>query len=262
MPLKISGLGKWFGVDGQKLHVFSNFNLQIDDGEFVVLVGRSGVGKTTLLRMIAGLDLPDEGSIEYSDAASRSFICTPHAQSMTSVATMVFQEYERSLLPWQKADKAVNWAYHGPQDQRVSTVEKLMEQMQFNQDHLSQRLPAMMSGGQKQRVAIARALAKHPQVFLLDEPFGSLDASWRYSLEELLRNVWQSREPRPMTIVVTHDIEEAVYLANRVLVLGGRPATVCGDIGLSSPPIDRGNPAVRETTDFTHYRATIRQALQ
>jgi NitT/TauT family transport system ATP-binding protein len=262
MSLTISGLTKQYRLDSRALNIFSGLDLMVDDGEFVVLMGSNGVGKSTLLRMLAGLDLPDAGSIEYARQGTERYMCTQNEQSMTTVATLVFQDYNRSLLPWQSAKRAIEWAYNGRADQRVAKVEGLMVQMQFNQDGLTDRLPAEMSGGQKQRVAIARALARHPQLLLLDEPFGSLDASWRYGLERLLWEAWQSTNPRPTTVFVTHDIEEAVLLATRIVVLHGRPASVVADIrprkGSSAAPA----PEARESTVFCEDRRRVREALE
>jgi NitT/TauT family transport system ATP-binding protein len=180
---------------------------------------------------------------------------------MTTVATLVFQEYDRSLLPWQSAKRAIEWAYKGRGDQRVAKVEGLISEMQFNQDGLTNRLPANMSGGQKQRVAIARALARSPQLLLLDEPFGSLDASWRYGLERLLWEAWYHAKPRPTTVLVTHDIEEAVFLATRIVVLQGKPAQLAADLNLQANRDAPRTLEMRESRDFCEYRKQVREAL-
>jgi ABC-type nitrate/sulfonate/bicarbonate transport system ATPase subunit len=221
-----------------------------DVGEFRVLLGPSGCGKSTLLRMIAGLDRPDSGQVLVNgkpvDGPGRD-------------RGMVFQKY--TSFPWLTV--ADNIAY-GPKINGVPPA----EQRQIV-DHLIEAIgltgfeksyPDTLSGGMQQRVAIARTLANRPQVILMDEPFGALDAQTRSDMQQLLLRMWD--ETASTILFVTHDVDEALYLADRVFIFSARPGTIVEDIPV---PFRRPrDPAVRQTAEFhemqEHVLACLRRA--
>jgi sulfonate transport system ATP-binding protein len=181
--------------------VLKSLDLTIDPGEFVVIVGRSGGGKSTLLRLIAGLDRPNVGAIDIN----RQPISGPQAATR-----VMFQEPR--LLPWQSVVGNVGLA-RGPR-WRERALEALDAVGLANR---ADDWPRILSGGQRQRVALARALASQPSILLLDEPFGALDALTRNEMHRLLENIW--REHGFTAVLITHDVAEAIALADRVLVL-------------------------------------------
>lgn len=263
MPLVIEGFSKsYFTKQQGTIPIFKNFNLEIQHGEFIVILGPNGIGKTTLLRHIAGLELPDEGKISFFLNDNNNIrYCSKLGETMSAVATLVFQDYNRSLFPWQTAKKALEWAYSGDETQKNDVVLHLMELMEFTQNGLTDRLPYQMSGGQKQRVAIARALARKPHLLLMDEPFGSLDATWRYSFELELRKLWQTWRPRPTILFVTHDIEEAIFIGQKIIIFKDQPIQFpCGPIDISLE--ENRTHDVKETPDFCRIRRQVRQILE
>ncbi|MGI4848287.1 MAG: ABC transporter ATP-binding protein [Janthinobacterium lividum] len=212
--------------------VIENLTLSIDAGSFTAIVGGSGVGKSTLLRAAAGLLAPGAGTMHLN---------LPRVPGRRRRA-MVFQDSR--LLPWRTVSD--NIAY-GLETLDIGTTEKAARVAQALRltglEELQQRWPHQLSGGQAQRVGIARALAVEPEILLMDEPFGAVDALTRRQLQTGLLQIWQST--RTAVLFVTHDIEEAVYLADRVVVLGGQPARV-----LENMPIDLPRPRSREGVDF------------
>jgi sulfonate transport system ATP-binding protein len=199
LPLTIHGLRKSFGDN----EVLCGIDLHIPAGQFVAIVGRSGCGKSTLLRLIAGLDRPDAGLIDFGEAARREDI------------RVMFQEPR--LLPWARALSNVEVGLG--RDRKSADAQSRAEQALAEVGLTEKRTqwPAALSGGQKQRVALARALVSHPRVLAFDEPLGALDALTRLAMQQLLERVW--RDQGFTAILVTHDVAEAVALADRVLVL-------------------------------------------
>ncbi|MFS8802418.1 nitrate ABC transporter ATP-binding protein, partial [Synechococcus sp. R60.2] len=205
---------------GQEYLALKGIDLQIHRGEFVSLIGHSGCGKSTLLNMVAGLSLPTGGIV----ALDGHTITAPGPDRM-----VVFQHY--SLLPWltvrQNIALAVNAVLknHSPAE-RQQIVEEHIDLVGLR--HAADKLPAQLSGGMKQRVAIARALALRPKVLLLDEPFGALDALTRGNLQEQLMRICE--EHQMTTLMVTHDVDEAVLLSDRVVMLTNGPGSRIGNI--------------------------------
>jgi sulfonate transport system ATP-binding protein len=199
--VKLQGVTRDFGDH----RVLRGIELTIEPGQFVAVVGRSGCGKSTLLRLVAGLDTPTQGSIAVDHQAS----------GWRDVVRLMFQESR--LLPWQRvaANVAVGLT-HAPnrQERREQAANALREVGLAGREHA---WPSVLSGGQKQRVALARALVSHPRLLLLDEPLGALDALTRIEMQELIERVWQ--EKGFTAVVVTHDVSEAVALADRILML-------------------------------------------
>lgn len=211
------------------VRALDRLNLEIREGEIVALVGGSGCGKSTLLRLAAGLDQPTRGRIRLDGET----ISAPHP-----LVGMIFQEPR--LLPWLTVAQNVAFGIAGqPKAERESIVREVLTRVGLLE--CGPRWPRELSGGQAQRVAIARALAAQPKVLLLDEPFSALDAFTRASLHEHLLNLWA--EFRPTLVLVTHDVEEAAYLADRVLVMQPRPGRISASIDVEiSRPRDRLSP--------------------
>ncbi len=214
--LEIKRLGKTYGFGEKATHAIGDVSFAVADGEFVCVVGPSGCGKTTLLKCIAGLLQPSQGEI-----ALRGRIVTSPPEEMA----LVFQEYNRSLFPWMTVRNNVQLPLRHKslkRDERRRLVDEALEEVGLTRfvDHY----PWQLSGGMQQRVAIARALAYQPSILLMDEPFASVDAQTRDDLEDL---VLQVHKDYGVTILfVTHDIDESVYLADRIVVLTHAPTEV------------------------------------
>ncbi len=247
MFLQIDNLSKQFASQNGNLTVLKNINIDIDRGDFVCVVGASGSGKSTLLRQIAGLDTPSSGEIRIAGIPV-------HGPSPDR--GMVFQHY--TLYPWMSVQKNTEF---GLKLQGVSKRER-REQASYYLDvvglsDFAQSLPKQLSGGMKQRVAIARALACEPKILLMDEPFGALDIHTKESMHEFIIDLWQRTK---ITILsITHDVEEAVFLSNRIFVLSSRPGTVKKEVIINLP--DR-TAAVKRHAIFQDYRDELMGLLR
>jgi sulfonate transport system ATP-binding protein len=224
--LDIRGVTKLFGSNGGRLLALEDINLHITPGEFTCLVGGSGCGKTTLLRIIAGL----EGAYGGSVMLGGNRIAGPGLDR-----GIVFQEHR--LLPWLTVEKNVAFGISDlAADERSARVTQYIELVGLR--GFEQSYPHQLSGGMAQRVAIARALVSHPQLLLLDEPFGALDALTRIRMQQELLRIWQAKQTT--MIFVTHDIDEAIYLADRIVIMSPRPGTIKRVIRVEMPrPRDR-----------------------
>lgn len=221
--ISICNLSKAFG----RLRVLNDINLEVKAGEFVAIVGRSGCGKSTLLRLLAGLDSPSDGRILLDNQPLRGL--NPNARVM-------FQDSR--LLPWRRVLDNVAL---GLTRQGHAKGTWALEQVGLGDR--STAWITQLSGGQRQRVALARALVSQPQLLLLDEPLGALDALTRLEMQQLIQTLWQ--EQQFTAILVTHDVEEAVYLADRVIVL--KDGNVDLDLKISlSRPRNPGSPEFAE----------------
>jgi NitT/TauT family transport system ATP-binding protein len=239
--LKVEEITKVFtNKNGETLTVLKNFNMQVADGEFVCIVGPSGCGKTTLLRIIAGLEAATGGNI-YVDG---KIMNTP-----TPKKGMVFQEF--ALFPWRTVQKNIEFGleYSGvlPEQRRKITNEYLK---MVNLIGWKDKYPFELSGGMKQRVAIARALANNPEILLMDEPFGSLDAQTRNILQEELLKIWE--KTHKTIVFVSHNIEEAIYLGDKVIVLTSLPAQI-----KNIYPVEIPRPRNRANIEFVKMRESI-----
>jgi NitT/TauT family transport system ATP-binding protein len=221
----------------------------VAEGELLALVGPSGCGKTTLLRIMCGLLSPSEGTVLLDGR--------PVAGPSREVA-LVFQDYSRSLFPWLNVLRNVTFALARgglSKPERTARAEEALRDVGL--DGVGRKYPWQLSGGMQQRVAIARALVSRPEVVFLDEPFASVDALTRAELQDVLLTVHARTENRRVTIVhVTHDVDEAVYLADRVLVLTPSPGTVAAsvEVGLPRP---REQTGTRSSDRFLEVRNTV-----
>ena len=221
--LKISSLGKSFVTDRGETVALKGIDLEIAENEFLTLVGTSGCGKSTLLSIVAGLEQPTEGRALLDGAV----VVSPGLDR-----GVVFQNY--TLLPWLNAQENVEFALK-------AAGKPNMEARDIAKSHLDlvglsgfeRAYPSELSGGMKQRVAIARALSYRPRMLLMDEPFGALDALTRHNLQELLTRIWEQH--RITVLFITHDVEEAVYLSDRVAVMTNRPGRIKAMVPITLP---------------------------
>ncbi len=249
--LEIKGLGKTYGSGGKATHAVGDVSFAVEDREFVTVVGPSGCGKTTLLKCVAGLLRPSSGQIVLRGRR----VTAPPAEM-----ALVFQEYGRSLMPWASVRNNVLLPLRHKKlsrTERSQLVEEALESVGLTR--FIDRYPWELSGGMQQRVAIARALAYQPSVLLMDEPFASVDAQTRGELEDLILRV---REQYGITILfVTHDIDESVYLADRVVVLTHSPTEVKEIVSVELPR-PRDQIATKELPEFVHLRAHVARLIK
>ncbi|MBD1381067.1 ABC transporter ATP-binding protein [Metabacillus arenae] len=238
MPLlKIHQLDKRFQTDKGVTHALKDIHLSIEKGEFITIIGPSGCGKSTLLKIIAGLDADYNGQV----GLDKKQVTGPSVDK-----GFIFQEPR--LFPWLSVEKniAANYSLKDKNiKEKVNELIKLVRLEGFETSY-----PKELSGGMAQRVAIARALLRNPKVLLLDEPFGALDAFTRSHMQEVLLDIWQ--ENRTTMIFVTHDVDEAVYLANRVIIMNARPGSIRKIVKIDSP-----YPRKKSTKSFQEYRHLV-----
>ena len=249
--LEIKALGKTYGSGAKAVHAVGDVEFSVDEGEFVCVVGPSGCGKTTLLKCIAGLLRPTRGEVTL-----RGRPVTGPPEEMA----LVFQDYSRSLLPWASVrDNVLLPLRHKKlsRDRRNDLVVEALDAVGLY--GFSGHYPWQLSGGMQQRVAIARALAYQPSILLMDEPFASVDAQTRGDLEDLVLRV---RDEFGVTVLfVTHDIDESVYLSDRVVVLTHSPTTV-KEIMPVALPSPRDQITTKELPDFAHLRAHVYRLIK
>ena len=249
--LEIQDLAKTYGSGEKLTRALERISFAIDDRELVCVVGPSGCGKTTLLKCIAGLLRPTDGEV-----LLRGRRVTEPPEEMA----VVFQEYNRSLMPWSTVRNNVFLPLRHKKlsrAERTRLVEEALESVGLTRfiDHY----PWQLSGGMQQRVAIARALAYQPSILLMDEPFASVDAQTRGDLEDLVLRV---RDQYGITILfVTHDIDESVYLSDRIVVLTHAPTVVKEIVGVELPS-PRDQIATKELPDFAHLRAYVYRLIK
>lgn len=236
--LSITDLNKDFSIKGETRHVLDHIDLDIRAGEFLVIVGHSGCGKSTLLKIIAGLEHPTTGAV------------TLDGKPVTGPGpdrTMIFQEHR--LFPWMSIRDNVEFGLRGRSDSERSQISnRLLKTVDL--EEFADAYPAQLSGGMSQRAAIARALATNPEILLLDEPFGALDAFTKMELQEELLRI--HAEQGGTMAMVTHDIEEAVYLADRIVVMSSRPGKIEEIV-----EVQLGRPRDRGSADFAWYKKRV-----
>ena len=240
--LEINQVSKTFKNENESVHVLDHLNLTVNNGEFVTIIGPSGCGKSTLLKLIAGLDSDFDGAIMAGD----------HPVSGPSKDRgFIFQEHR--LFPWLNVEKNIagNLPLKKPDiRKRVDDLISLVKLKGFEKAY-----PRQLSGGMSQRVAIARALLRNPEVLLLDEPFGALDAFTRTHLQEALLEIWERN--KTTMVLVTHDIDESIFLSRKVVVMDAKPGRIKAIV-----PIDLPYPRTRTSKAFQEFRSVILTQLE
>jgi NitT/TauT family transport system ATP-binding protein len=222
-PIDITGVNKVFNAGERSVVALKDINLHIEPGQFVCLLGPSGCGKSTLLNAIAGFALPSSGQI----TANGKLVTAPGPER-----GMVFQEY--ALFPWMTVEKNIAFGLEVQGVAQAEIARRVADLLaMLSLTDFRHRFPKDLSGGMRQRVAIARVLALDSPIMLMDEPFGALDALTRRNLQDELLRIWA--ELKKTIIFVTHSIEEAIYLADRIVVMTYRPGTVKRDLTVDLP---------------------------
>jgi NitT/TauT family transport system ATP-binding protein len=249
--LEVKGLAKSYATADGAFRALGGLTFSVAKGEFICVVGPSGAGKTTLLKCLAGLLEPTGGEVLLDGQAVRR---PPPEMGF------VFQDYNQSLLPWLRVDKNVTFPLRHKgvdAERRAQLAEETLRVVGLT--GFERHYPWQLSGGMQQRVALARALAYEPTIMLMDEPFASVDAQTRADLEDLVLDVW---ERYGITVVfVTHDIDESVYLGDRVIVLGHAPATVARDIPIDLPR-PRDQLETKELPDYARLRTEVLRTIK
>tara|TARA_R110001592_G_scaffold363393_1_gene687316 strand:+ start:172172 stop:173068 length:897 start_codon:yes stop_codon:yes gene_type:complete len=250
--LDISGVGIEFDTGGEKFRALQNVNLKMDQGEFISLIGHSGCGKSTVLNIVAGLYRATEGGV----ALEGKEVTDPGPDR-----AVVFQNH--SLMPWltvyENVALAVNQVFRRSKT-RAERREWIEHNLHLvNMDHAMNKLPGEISGGMKQRVGIARCLAMQPRVLLMDEPFGALDALTRAQLQDSLMSI--QAELGNTVMMITHDVDEAVLLSDRIVMMTNGPAATIGDILSVNLPRPRDRLALAEDAGFVHLRQQVLEFL-
>jgi NitT/TauT family transport system ATP-binding protein len=251
LPARPEGATKLISFHGVELElggrpILQGIDLAIRPGEFLCVVGPSGCGKTSLLRLIAGLFLPTRGQVFYDGR-----LVTGPSRELA----IVFQDYGKALLPWRTVSGNVSLALeamHVPRNQRADRIAMLLDKVGLR--HHAEKFPNQLSGGMQQRLQIARCLAQEPKVLLMDEPFGALDAITRQTLQdEILRIVADSGAT---AFFVTHDLEEAIYLGDRVIAMKANPGRITETFEVDLPR-PRDQLATPELPEFLRLRRVL-----
>jgi NitT/TauT family transport system ATP-binding protein len=249
--LEVNGIRKVYDGHGRRVEAIGDLTFTVADREFACVVGPSGCGKTTLLRCIAGLLEPTAGQVVVDGR--------PVSGPPPGLA-LVFQEYGRSLFPWMRVRENVELPLREkrmPAARRAELVDTALDAVGLADAHRA--YPWQLSGGMQQRVAIARAVAYEPGVLLMDEPFAAVDAQTRADLEDLIRTVWQRLGVT--LLFVTHDIDESVYLAQRVIILSAAPTHVVETLEVDLPDT-RDQLSTRADPRFTELRGRVYAQIQ
>jgi NitT/TauT family transport system ATP-binding protein len=235
----------FFGEKKEEVIALSDLSFNCEEGECLCIVGPTGCGKTTLLKLIAGLEKPDSGEISIDNKI---------VKGINRDATLVFQQY--SLFPWRNVIDNVSFSMEMKgieRKKRYTEAQKFIKLVGLK--GFENAYPFELSGGMQQRVAIARALAYNPRLLLLDEPFGALDERTRHRLQEELLTIWQ--QEKKTIIFVTHTIDEAIFLASRILVMRDTPGRIEEEIKITIP-----RPRDRRSKEFLELHIKIREILE
>ena len=245
--LSLQSLGMRDETNGTSFEAVADVSLDLNEGEFLTIIGPSGCGKSTVLQIVAGLVQGSAGRVMFQ---GQEVFEPPEG------LVYLFQQYSRSLFPWMTVQENVHFGFAHHAGINAETARKRCNEYlsMVGLEGMGERYPWQLSGGMQQRVAIARALASSPRVLLLDEPFSAVDALTRLELHDLLLRIWQSSG---LTIVlVTHDVEEAVYLSDRVVMLSPRPSRIA-HVYENPLPRPRDPVATRTLPEFTELRARL-----
>lgn len=229
--------------EDEKTHALKNINLSIDNNEFVSIVGPSGCGKSTMLRLISGLIRPSQGKI---------LLDSEEIKTPSSRKGMVFQK--PTLFPWLTVGENVGFSGSLKNEEKIDQKEIDLMLKKVGLSEFKNSFPKQLSGGMAQRVSLIRTMIARPEVFLLDEPLGSLDAFTRMNMQDEILNLWQ--EIKNLMIMVTHDVEEAVYMSSKVIIMEPRPGRVKEIVD-----IDLDYPRDRTSDKFINYRNKILKTL-
>lgn len=249
--LQLAGIAKTFGTGANQTQALGRIDLDVHEGEFLAIVGPSGCGKSTLLQIAAGLAPPTEGTVQFAQQP---------VNGPPPGIVYLFQQYSKSLFPWRTVIDNVAFAIeHQPGMSRKAAREHSRRYLEMvGLGDVASRYPTQLSGGMQQRVTIARALAAEPRLLLMDEPFSSVDALTRMELHAIVQSLWAQH--RFTAVLVTHDVDEAVLLADRIAVLSMRPSQVVQVIetGLPRP---RDNISTPELPRYLELRHTLLSLL-
>ncbi len=242
--LKIENIEKVFQINGEFLQAVETTNAEINDGEFISIVGPSGCGKSTLIRMIAGLESPSKGKIKLNDKS---------IEKPSLDIGMIFQESR--LFPWLTIEKNIEFGISDKtktKEERKQLVNQMINLVGLR--GFNKALPQQLSGGMQQRASIARGLINKPKILLLDEPFGALDAFTRMNMQQELLKIW--KQEKETMILVTHDIDEAIFLSTKIFIMSERPGTIKEVINVNlDGQKDRSSP------EFIQIRSRILKSL-
>lgn len=241
--ININHLKKNFEIKGSNVEVLNDVTLEIKRGEFISLIGSSGCGKSTILKLLTSLEDPTEGEITIDGV---------RVKGPSEKVSMIFQESR--LFPWLTVEENIEFTISQdiPKEERKRIVKKHIDLVGLT--GFEKAVPSQLSGGMQQRVSIARGLATNPEILLLDEPFGALDAFTRIDMQEETLKIWEKEQTT--MIMVTHDIDEAVYLSDRIVVLSSKPGVVKDIIEIKLP-----RPRDRSSLDFMDLRRKVMISL-
>lgn len=240
MAINIKNVQKTFAIDGKEIEVLRDINFSIADGQIISIVGTSGCGKSTLLKIIAGLESATSGSVELNGKK----IERPSERDIG----VIFQEPR--LLPWSSVEKNIEFGISQslPKQERKEWIQEHIELVGLK--GFEKALPKQLSGGMQQRVSIARSLINRPNALILDEPFGALDAFTKINMQKEVLHIWEKE--KTTLILVTHDIDEAIFMGDQVIVLSNKPGRIKKII-----PVDLPRSRDRTGDDFSHIRKLV-----
>jgi ABC-type nitrate/sulfonate/bicarbonate transport system ATPase subunit len=242
--LTVENLTKTYRDASEEVHALGPVSFEVARGDFICFLGPTGCGKTTLLRSIAGLEVPDSGNIRIP----------PHHDGRKPVIGYVFQQ--GALFPWMSVEANIEFPLRASGVDKIARHDKARKMLDIvGLTSFASSYPHQLSGGMQQRVALARSLVMEPDLLLLDEPFSSLDSRTSQELQETLREIW--KRAATTVLFVTHTIEEALYLAGEVIVLGHRPGRI-----VRRERIDLPDPRMRLSEPFTDYLVSLRRTFE
>lgn len=246
MPfLRVQNVEKSYRGEKREVIALSGMSFDCEEGELLCILGPTGCGKTTLLRLIAGLEQPTSGKIALEDKT---------VEGIDPDTTLVFQQY--SLFPWRNVIENVAFSLEMKNTNRKDRYRQAAQFINLvGLNGFEKAFPYELSGGMQQRVAIARALAHNSKLLLLDEPFGALDERTRHRLQEELLSIWQKQ--KKTIVFVTHTIDEAIFLASRILIMRDRPGRIEKEYKINLP-----RPRKRRSNDFLDFHIKIREVLE